>query len=158
MAISAVLVGGGRLDPERGQRFLALADPDPDRRSALDALIAASPDAIVTPTAPPAASPEATPIGATPEIGAGRGGSADVATPEDAGAAPLATPVAAGPDVRKDILTYWYRGVFNGEPVPEREAVWFSLSAWQAVEYTTATSACKGFGLWATAPERGTES
>jgi len=168
MAVSALLVGGGRLDPERGQQFLSLVDADSERRSALDALLAAGPEAIATVTAPPAASPRATPIGATPEIGTGRGGSEVVATPEDAGAqmatpvatgtqtsGPAATPVVAGPDVRKEILTYWYRGVFAGAPVPERETFWFSLSAWQAVEYTAATSACKAFGWWATAPERG---
>lgn len=88
MAISATLVGGGRLQPDRGQQFLALADADPERRAALDALIAAGPDALAAPTALPAASPGATPTGATPEIDTGRGGSELVATPEDAGGRP----------------------------------------------------------------------
>jgi len=70
-------------------------------------------------------------------------------------ATPAATPLAAGPDIRKEILTYWYRGIYDGAPVPDRETFWFSLSAWQAVEYTAATSACKVFGGWASAPERG---
>jgi hypothetical protein len=88
MAISATLVGGGRLQPDRGQPFLTLADADPERRAALDALIAAGPDALAAPTAPPAASSEATLIGAPPKIGTGRGGSEPVATPEDAGGRP----------------------------------------------------------------------
>jgi hypothetical protein len=40
MDLSAALVGGGRLDPQRGSQLLALIAPDPERRRALDGLLA----------------------------------------------------------------------------------------------------------------------
>jgi hypothetical protein len=51
-----------------------------------------------------------------------------------------------------DILTFWYEGIFAGQPVSGRETFWFSLSSWQAVRYTAAMSICKTFGGWADAP------
>jgi hypothetical protein len=61
-------------------------------------------------------------------------------------AEPAAFPLAA------TILTYWYRGEYEGAPVPGRDTFWYGLSAWQAVRYTSATSICKRFGDWAEAP------
>ena len=57
MALSAALVGGGRLDEARGAQYLAIAEADPTKRQALDELLAATaagsgaPPAIATPVA-----------------------------------------------------------------------------------------------------------
>jgi hypothetical protein len=118
MDLSAALVGGGRLDPQRGSQVLALIASDDERRKALDDLLA---------------------------IRAG-----------GEGATPIATPVAAlSGDARElveQILRFWYLGTWDDQPVTDRAASWFSLSAWQAVEYTYAPSVCRAFGIWAVPP------
>jgi hypothetical protein len=65
-----------------------------------------------------------------------------------------ATAVAEGVQASpvKPILHFWYRGVFDGQPVPDRETFWYGLSSWQSVRYTSSTSICKRFGDWAEAP------
>lgn len=72
-------------------------------------------------------------------------------------ATPIATPVAALADderaLVKTILGFWYLGMFDGQPVTDRGGFWFSLSSWQAVEYTAAPSVCRAFGIWAAAPQ-----
>jgi len=69
---------------------------------------------------------------------------------------PLATPVAAASaDARalgREILSFWYLAVVDDQPVTDRAAAWFGLSAWQAVRYTPPTSVCKAFGAWADPP------
>lgn len=129
MAVSATLVGGGRLDPARGTQFLGLVDADPARKAALDRLLASPPD--------PAASAPAV-----------------VAYPwaAPAAATPAATPLAVAPDAAKDLLRFWYLGTFDGAAVDGRDRMWFTLAAWQATSYTAAPSICKSFGSWATAP------
>jgi Membrane bound FAD containing D-sorbitol dehydrogenase len=118
MDLSLALVGGGRLDPQRGSQLLALIAPDRERRTALDELLA---------------------------IRAG-----------GAAAIPIATPVATlSPDARElveQILRFWYLGTWDDQPVTDRAAAWFGLSAWQAVEYTYAPSVCRAFGIWADPP------
>ena len=133
MAVSAALVGGGQLDPDRGAQFLRLADADPARTAALDRLLASPPDPA---TAAPAllAYPWETSAAATPSA-----------------ATPLAAP-AAGSDAAKDLLRFWYLGTVDGAAVEGRDHAWFSLGAWQALRYTAAPSVCKAFGSWATAP------
>lgn len=78
------------------------------------------------------------------------------ASPEEASPAVIATPVAAASDearaLGREILAFWYLGVVGDRPVTERGDAWFGLSAWQAVGYTPAPSACKAFGGWADAP------
>jgi hypothetical protein len=118
MDLSLALVGGGRLDPQRGSQLLALIAPDRERRTVLDELLA---------------------------IRAG-----------GAAATPIATPVAAlSSDARQlveQILRFWYLGTWDDQPVTDRAASWFGLSAWQAVEYTYAPSVCRAFGVWAEPP------
>lgn len=56
MDLSAALVGGGRLDPQRGNQLLALIAPDSARRRALDDLLAIrAGGAAATPIATPVA-------------------------------------------------------------------------------------------------------
>lgn len=78
-----------------------------------------------------------------------------IATTATTGGA-IATPVAAASAearaLSREILTFWYVGTVDDRPVTDRGDAWFGLSAWQAVRYTPATSACKAFGGWATAP------
>jgi hypothetical protein len=73
-----------------------------------------------------------------------------------AAATPIATPVAAlSADARElveQILRFWYLGTWDDQPVTDRAASWFGLSAWQAVEYTYAPSVCRAFGIWAELP------
>ena len=38
----------------------------------------------------------------------------------------------------EQILRFWYLGIWDDQPVTDRAASWFGLSAWQAVEYTYA--------------------
>jgi hypothetical protein len=118
MDLSLALVGGGRLDAQRGSQLLALIAPDRERRTALDELLA---------------------------IRAG-----------GAAATPIATPVATlSGDARQlveQILRFWYLGTWDDQPVTDRAASWFGLSAWQAVEYTYAPSVCRAFGIWADPP------
>ena len=118
MDLSLALVGGGRLDPQRGSQLLALIASDPERRRSLDDLLAIR------------ANGEAT--------------------------TPIATPVAAlSGDARElvaQILRFWYLGTWDDQPVTDRAASWFGLSAWQAVEYTYAPSVCRAFGIWADPP------
>lgn len=52
----------------------------------------------------------------------------------------------------KPILHFWYRGVYDDQPVAGRDTFWYGLSAWQAVTYTSSTSICKIFGDWADLP------
>ncbi len=52
----------------------------------------------------------------------------------------------------KPILHFWYRGVYDDQPVAGRDTFWYGLSAWQAVTYTSSTSICKIFGDWADEP------
>lgn len=133
MAVSAALVGGGQLDPDRGAQYLRLADADPARQTALDRLLASPPDPA---TSAPArlAYPWDAPAAATPLA-----------------ATPLAAP-PAGSDAAKDLLRFWYLGTLDGAAVEGRDHAWFSLGAWQALRYTAAPSVCKAFGSWATAP------
>lgn len=74
----------------------------------------------------------------------------------DPNPATIATPVAAASSAARglgrEILMFWYLGMVAEQPVTDRGDAWFGLSAWQAVGYTPAPSACKGFGTWATAP------
>jgi hypothetical protein len=118
MDLSLALVGGGRLDPQRGSQLLALIAPDRERLTALDELLA---------------------------IRAG-----------GAAATPIATPVATlSGDARQlveQILRFWYLGTWEDQPVTDRAASWFGLSAWQAVGYTYAPSVCRAFGIWAEPP------
>ena len=118
MDLSLALVGGGRLDPQRGSQLLALIASDPERRRSLDDLLAIR------------ANGEAT--------------------------TPIATPVAAlSGDARElvaQILRFWYLGTWDDQPVTDRAASWFGLSAWQAVGYTYAPSVCRAFGIWAEPP------
>jgi hypothetical protein len=118
MDLSLALVGGGRLDPQRGSQLLALIAPDRERRTALDELLAIR-----------------------------AGGEA---------ATPIATPVAIlSADARElveQILRFWYLGTWDDQPVTDRAASWFGLSAWQAVGYTYAPSVCRAFGIWAEPP------
>lgn len=48
-----------------------------------------------------------------------------------------------------NILTYWYQGMFDGQPVEQRSSVFFSLPAWGTVGYFTQPTMCKGYGYWA---------
>jgi hypothetical protein len=118
MDLSLALVGGGRLDEDRGAQLLVLIAADADRRAALDGLLA---------------------------IRAG------------AAATPIATPVAALSDAQRtlveQILRFWYLGTYDDQPVTDRAGFWFGLSAWQAVQYTYATSVCRAFGIWAQPPQ-----
>lgn len=73
--------------------------------------------------------------------------------PADASlATPLAASSSAEQTMSEEILSFWYTGIVGGQPVADRADFWFGLSAWQAVRYTPATSACKGFAAWAEAP------
>lgn len=65
--------------------------------------------------------------------------------------ATVVTDHAADPLV-KPILHFWYRGVYDDQPVAGRDTFWYGLSAWQAVKYTSSTSICKIFGDWADLP------
>ena len=118
MDLALALVGGGKLDPQRGNQLLALIATDPERRRALDDLLAIR-----------------------------AGGEA---------ATPIATPVATLSDEARElaeqILRFWYLGTWDDQPVTDRAGFWFGLSAWQAVEYTYATSVCRAFGIWAEPP------
>lgn len=49
------------------------------------------------------------------------------------------------------ILLFWYAGIFNGDPIHDRSAVYTNLLAWQAM-YTPAWTTCKLYGGWADAP------
>lgn len=51
-----------------------------------------------------------------------------------------------------DILTYWYLGQFEGQPVENRAGMFFGLPVWQTVPYATQPTLCKSFGYWATDP------
>jgi hypothetical protein len=60
------------------------------------------------------------------------------------------------PDVSEDaqnladnIIAFWYTGMFDGLPAPDREERYFQLLAWQTVPYTTILTVCKNFGYWA---------
>lgn len=59
VALSVALVGGGRIDPQRAGALLALQDATPDGTAALDAMLAAGPDAVL---AAPADFPAVQPI------------------------------------------------------------------------------------------------
>ncbi len=50
------------------------------------------------------------------------------------------------------IVTFFYVGSYNDEPVADRQSFWYGLTAWQAVVYTSSTSICKRFGDWAEPP------
>lgn len=119
MDLSQALVGGGTLDPARGDQLLALIANDPTRRTALDELLAI------------------------------RSGGLS--------ATPVATPIAALSDGARDLvgqlLRFWYLGTYDDQPVTDRTDFWFSLSSWQAVRYTFATSICKAYGGWAQPPQ-----
>lgn len=56
---------------------------------------------------------------------------------------------ANGHSACTNILTYWYEGTFDGQPVEQRSSVFFSLPAWGTVGYLTQPTMCKGFGYWA---------
>lgn len=49
------------------------------------------------------------------------------------------------------ILTFWFVGYFNGEPIPGRSEAYDGLLAWQAM-YTEPVATCKEFGGWAQPP------
>ena len=51
-----------------------------------------------------------------------------------------------------DILTYWYLGQFEGQPVENRAEMFFGLPVWSTVPYSTQPTLCKAFGYWATDP------
>jgi hypothetical protein len=48
-----------------------------------------------------------------------------------------------------NIIAFWYTGMFDGLPSPDREERYFQLLAWQTVPYTTILTVCKNFGYWA---------
>ena len=79
---------------------------------------------------------------------------ARVAGFETLAAADDPTALEALPDdaatVATDILTYWYLGQFDGQPVENRAAIFFGLPVWQTVPYATQPTLCKAFGYWAT--------
>ena len=55
------------------------------------------------------------------------------------------------PDVQRlagNILSFWYVGMFDGLPTPNRADRFAGLLAWQAVPYTTMLTVCKDFGYW----------
>lgn len=54
--------------------------------------------------------------------------------------------------VARNILQYWYMGYFDGQPVENRETIFFGLPVWQTLPYATQPTLCKGFGYWATDP------
>lgn len=54
--------------------------------------------------------------------------------------------------VARNILQYWYMGYFDGQPVENREEIFFGLPVWQTVPYATQPTLCKSFGYWATDP------
>lgn len=85
-------------------------------------------------------------LAAEPGIGAALNELADIGdmTPEA-----LQTASAEAQAVAKNILTYWYQGQYNGEPVQNREAIFFQLASWQALPYMTQPTLCKAFGYWA---------
>lgn len=59
---------------------------------------------------------------------------------------------AISPEARRvsaNILQYWYLGRYDGEPVPRRADIYFSLVSWQALPYATQPTLCKSFGYWA---------
>ena len=65
MDLSLALVGGGRLDPQRGSQVLALIASDTERRRALDDLLAIRAGGAATPIATPVATlslPSASPL------------------------------------------------------------------------------------------------
>ncbi len=51
-----------------------------------------------------------------------------------------------------DILTYWYTGYFEGNPVENRAEIFFGLPVWGTVPYATQPTLCKAFGYWAGDP------
>lgn len=52
-------------------------------------------------------------------------------------------------ELARSIMTFWYVGMYGGEPSPDREERYFSLAAWQTVPYVTMLTVCKDFGYWA---------
>jgi len=121
VALSTVLVGGGRIDPRRAAQYLVITAEDPAKAAALQVLLA---------------------------LDANTASAGDIAT-QIAAASPAARSLS------QEILTFWYTGVVGDTPITDRGSFWFGMSAWQAIRYTPATSACKGFGVWATAPANG---
>lgn len=51
-----------------------------------------------------------------------------------------------------DILTYWYAGYFEGNPVEHRAEIFFGLPVWGTLPYATQPTLCKSFGYWAADP------
>jgi hypothetical protein len=49
------------------------------------------------------------------------------------------------------ILTFWYAGSLDGQPVADRDTAYYQLTAWQAM-YTFPGSVCRGFGAWQDEP------
>lgn len=52
------------------------------------------------------------------------------------------------------ILVFWYAGIMQGEPAPNRGSAYYGLTAWQAM-YTPSWAVCKVFGGWADPPQPG---
>lgn len=48
-----------------------------------------------------------------------------------------------------NILQFWYVGNWDGKPVANRADLYFSLTAWSALPYSTQPTLCKSFGYWA---------
>lgn len=78
-----------------------------------------------------------------------------LAVPASTATAAAATPAAARSDLSQAtaeaILLFWYAGIFNGDPIQDRSAVYTNLLAWQAM-YTPSWTTCKLYGAWADAP------
>jgi hypothetical protein len=52
-------------------------------------------------------------------------------------------------ELADNIIAFWYTGMFDGLPAPDREERFAGLLAWQTVPYTTLLTVCKNFGYWA---------
>ncbi len=62
----------------------------------------------------------------------------------------LAVISAEAQRIAGNILQYWYLGRYDGEPVPQRAGIYFSLVSWQALPYAIQPTLCKSFGYWTT--------
>lgn len=48
-----------------------------------------------------------------------------------------------------DILSFWYLGHFDGQPVENRAEIVMGLPVWTTLPYFTQPALCKSFGYWA---------